>query len=138
MFIHLQESRAPSRVTVTWGEKRHDSEHPPFLLPPALYAEHVVIRCGIPLWSHGVSCPGCVPSRLLVAPQPSLCWGRVRSRKGLDAGQALLSNNKNIPVLSGLFSAQIQNTASYQKIDTVLAKTSTPIYHRHLSFENLG
>ena len=33
VFSHLQESRAPSRITVTWADKRHHLEHPP--LPPS-------------------------------------------------------------------------------------------------------
>ena len=87
---------------------------PPFLLlPPALYAEHDVIWYGISLWSVGVSSPSCVPSQLLVHPQPTHWWGGVRSRKGLDSVQALLSNKENIPVLSTLFPAQIQNIAPY-------------------------
>ena len=28
MFSHLQESRAPSHITVTWKDKRQNSEHP--------------------------------------------------------------------------------------------------------------
>ena len=58
---------------------------PPFLLLPQLYiAEHDVIWCGIALWSVEDSCPSCVPSQLLVHPQPTRWWGGVRSRKGLD------------------------------------------------------
>lgn len=37
---------------------------------------------------------------------PNLLTGEVRSRKGLGSVQALPSNNKNIPVLSTLFSAK--------------------------------
>ena len=58
VFSHLQESRAPSRITVTWGDKCHHSEHPP--LPssyPSFIAEHSIVQCGISLWSVGVSCP---------------------------------------------------------------------------------
>jgi len=59
---------------------------PPFLLlPPALYAEHDIIGYGASLWSSGVSCPGSVPSQLLVHPQSTCWWGGVRGRKGLDS-----------------------------------------------------
>ena len=68
-FSHLQESGAPPCVMVTWEDKCHHSKHSS--LPPALYAEHDVIWCGIILQSVGVSCPGCVPSQLLVYPQPT-------------------------------------------------------------------
>ena len=79
VFSHLQESRAPPHVTVTWEDKRHHSERPPFLLlPAALCAEHDVIWPGISLGSVRVSCPGCVPSQLLVSPQPPRWWGGVR------------------------------------------------------------
>jgi len=75
VLSHLQGSRAPSRVTVTWEDKRHHSEHtPPLLLPPALYAEYDTIWYGISLWSVGVSCPGCVPSQPLAHPQPARWW----------------------------------------------------------------
>ena len=80
VLSHLQESRAPSCVTVTWEDKCHCTPNispllPSFLLPPALYAEHDVIWYGVSLWSVGVSCPGCVPSQLLV--HPSLLAGGV-------------------------------------------------------------
>jgi len=38
-----------------------------------------------PFGQLGVSCPSCVPSQLLVHPQPTRWWGGVRSRKGLDS-----------------------------------------------------
>jgi len=67
VFSHGQESRAPARVTVTWEEKCHHSECPPFLiLPRASYAEHDFIWYRISLWSVGVSCLGCVSSQPLV------------------------------------------------------------------------
>jgi len=84
---------------------------PSFLLPQFYIAEHDVIRYGISLWSARVSCPSCVPSQVLVHPQPTRWWGGARSRRDLGSVQALLSNNENIPVLSALLSAQIQNIA---------------------------
>ena len=51
---------------------------PPPPTPPSLYTGHDVTWYGIPLWPVGVSCPGCVPSQLLVPLQPS-CWLGMRS-----------------------------------------------------------
>ena len=45
---------------------------------PSLYSGHDVIWYGIALWPVWVSCPGCVPSQLLVPLQPS-CWLGTRS-----------------------------------------------------------
>lgn len=45
----------------------------PQYLPPCFNAEHDVVSQGISLWSPGASCPRCVPSWLLVPPQPT--WG---------------------------------------------------------------
>ena len=67
------------------GCGRNHSEHP--LRPrssTALIAECDVIWYGKSLWPVWVSCPSCVPSQLLVHPQPPCWWERVRSRKGLD------------------------------------------------------
>ena len=74
---------------------------PSFFFPQLYIAEHEVIRYGISLWSVGCipSCPVCVPSQLLVHPQPPRWWGGGRSRKGLDSVEALLSDNENIPAL---------------------------------------
>jgi len=59
---------------------------PPFiLLHPAFIAEHVIIWCGISLWSVGVSSPGCVTSQLLVHLQSPCWWANMRNIKGLDA-----------------------------------------------------
>ena len=46
--------------------------------PPSLYTGHDVIWYGISLWPVWVSCPGGVPSQLLVPLQPS-CWLGMRS-----------------------------------------------------------
>ena len=70
MFSHLQESRAPSCLMVTWEDKCHHSEHlpPSFFFPQVNIAEHDVIQYGISLWSAvlAVSPPNflCTPSFL--------------------------------------------------------------------------
>lgn len=56
-------------------------------------------------------------------------WDGVRRKKGLDTMWALLGSNENIPVLSTLFSAQIQNIAPYEvlwrKLTLSLQKPTT-------------
>lgn len=60
---------------------------------PVFIAEHVVTWYGISVWLIQVSCLGCVPSQPLAHPHPT-CYGvRARNRGGLDALQALFSNN---------------------------------------------
>jgi len=71
VFSHFQESRVSARVTVAWENRLHASKCP--FAPAFPPAEHKAIQYGISLWSVGVSCPGCVPSYLLVHPQPP-CW----------------------------------------------------------------
>jgi len=61
VFSHLQESRAPSRVTDTW-EDNVVTLNVPLLSSSVFIAEHDVVWYGITLWAVGVSCPSCVPS----------------------------------------------------------------------------
>jgi len=82
-----RESRALSRVT--WENKYHHSEHSPLPFFPQLCAEHDTTWYGISLWSVGVSCPGCVPSRLRVHPQPAHWWGGARSWKDIESQNGL-------------------------------------------------
>ena len=64
-----------------------------------------------PFGQLGSAVPAVSPPSSLCT--PSLLAGGVRSRNGLDSVSALLSNNENIPELSTLFPAQIQNVAPY-------------------------
>lgn len=59
---------------------------------PDLYTKQGIIYYGIFLWTFGVNFPGCIPSQVLVALQPSE-WERMRSWKVLDLIQTLYSNN---------------------------------------------
>lgn len=62
--------------------KCHNSQCPSSFFPQlTCWTGH--LRCGIPLWLAGVSCPDCAPSQHLVHPQPAHCgvWG--------EAGKAL-------------------------------------------------
>lgn len=88
-------SHAPSCVIVTWESKYHHSKCPLSLssFPPDLYAEADPIWSGIFLWSVGISCLGCVLFQLAVRLQPLRQHGSTRSKKGLDAVQALLRIN---------------------------------------------
>jgi len=80
VFSHLQESRAPSHIMVPWEDKRLHSECPSFfLLSSGLCCwtwHHMVWNISL---VNCASCPTCVPSQLLVHPQPSHCWGSARN-----------------------------------------------------------
>lgn len=56
------------------GRKMPSLQTHPASSSPTLYAEHDVICSGIPLWSGGVSCPGC-PLPIICAPAVSLLEG---------------------------------------------------------------
>lgn len=91
MFSHPQDSRAPSWVMVTlWMSPFPSSD-------PALYQTAEVIECGMSLWSAGVSCPGCVPSQILLAPSAILGWGEEQKSSYLHSVSTLLSSEENIP-----------------------------------------
>lgn len=92
------------------------------LIPPPFIAKQDVTRCGISLGSLGISCPAWVTSQLSCT--PSLFAG-VRGRKGFDSVWALLSSKENIPVLTMLFSAHIQNITphNYYYEDELLSQT---------------
>lgn len=61
----------------------------------AFIAKHGGILYAISLWPIWVTCPGCVPSKILVHPQPPCSQGSIRSRKILvsisSAMQRLIS-----------------------------------------------
>lgn len=116
VFSHPQESQAPSCVTATWENNANILFWMPvfllLLFLPALYAEHDAKWCGISIWLVGVSCSSCLPSQVLVHPQPTCWW--VRSSNSIGTVQAPLSNNENIPVSATPFSGQIKNVTPYQ------------------------
>ena len=107
---------------------------PPFLLlPPALCAEHDAIWSGISLWPVGVSCPGCVPSQLLVPPPAySLVgWGEKQKRPGLCVSTAQHSL-KHPCVTNSVSSTNPKHSpipATLKKITSVPAKASTENQH---------
>lgn len=107
-YFHLQ---FPWNAPLVHNLKAITANVLPFILLPDFTAEHDVLEYGISLWPVGISCSS---SQLLVHPQSPPWLGEVRSRKGLDFVQVLLSNNKNISLSSTLFPAQILNTAPQQ------------------------
>lgn len=72
-------------TSVAFEDKQHLSECCPFhLLSLNIFiTEHDTIRYVMSLWPAGVSCSTCVPSHLLLHPQPP---HSMRSSKGLAAG----------------------------------------------------
>jgi len=89
MLNHLQESRAPSRRTLLGKTNTMTLNTPPaLLLPPALYAEHDILGCGVSLGQLYRLCP--LPTSC--APPAYSLGGGLRSRKGPDSVSAPLSN----------------------------------------------
>ena len=121
VFSHPQDSRAPSRVTVTWKDKRHRSEcclPTPFLFPQAPYK--------LSMTSYGMKYPfGQFGSPVLcVSPPNSLCTPSHPAGRAVREAEKALAlckhrstatclYNKHISVLSTLFPAQIQNISPY-------------------------
>lgn len=121
--------RSSSWVMVSLEDKYHHSEcHlPHFLL---LYCSFCCWAWCHMVWTASwVSLgPGCVLSQLFVHPQPARWQGSMRSRKILGSAYVPLGNNKNICVLSPLFSSKIQNhiiQASTKKINSISDETMT-------------
>lgn len=58
---------------ITWEEKCHHSEHPPFLFPSlAFIDERTMMWSGISVCLLGIVCPNRVPSQILVHVQSTL------------------------------------------------------------------
>lgn len=102
----LHESQAKQIQTIAHYQAT-DTQTVPEQLSPSLCAEHDATWYRASLWSVEVSFPSWVPSQLLVHSQFT-CWG-------MGWGAAVLSNNKNIPALSALFPAQIQNISCHEE-----------------------
>ena len=136
VFSHLQEGWAPLHVTVTWEDKRHLSEHPPFLLLPQL--------CMLSMTSYGMGYPfGQLRSALPASYAPPAyslvggCEMQKRPWRCVSTAQQYLqrrcvtntvfiTNPKHSPIL-----------ATVKKINPTPAKTSTEVkrsisWWRHL------
>ena len=73
--MQMQWQLLPFSAVADWRkDKHHHSQHPPHLsfFPPAFIAKHDDISHGALLWPVWVSCPGSVPSQLLVSPGRAL------------------------------------------------------------------
>lgn len=79
VFSHLQRSRAPSHICVTWKHKWCHSIH----APRSLYPEHDATWSGISLCSVCVTCPGSVPSQPPMHPQIPCHHGVQKAEKAL-------------------------------------------------------
>lgn len=104
VLSHPQSSRTLSHRRDAWVEKCHHSQCPP--LSASFPHFYMLIMM------------------LLVHPQCPRWWGGMRSRKGSDYVQVLLSNSKFIPGLSTLFPAKIQNTATMKKFNSASSNAS--------------
>jgi len=84
VFNHVQESRAPSDITVTWQYKYHNSKCPPF--PSSSHSflcwAWYLMVCDILLVSWGQLCSP-ILSQLTVHHQPTHWQGSLRGREAL-------------------------------------------------------
>jgi len=103
VFSHLQESRAPSRVTVTWENKLRNSKCPNVPPAPSFSPSFICWAWHHMVWNipsvRWASCPGCTPSQLLMHSPPSHWQASMTSWKVFD----YLETTQNISVLSTLF-----------------------------------
>lgn len=124
---HLQHSRVPSHITVTWEDKCHHSLCP--LLPfstPILYTETHAIWSGTSPGSVWVTCPAVSPP---MYPRSLLQCGSKKSRQGLGSVQALLTNRKNCITSPEFSTGQNHSpiTAPGNKMNSTPAKTSRQV-----------
>lgn len=106
---------------------------PSSFFTPAFIAEHD------DTWPVWVSCPGCVPSHLLVHPQPPHWQGSMRSWKVLGSvalRKHCSATTENSGVLALLLPSKVQNTTSYELLQGKLTlsqpKTMTINYLPYL------
>ncbi|KAK4816014.1 hypothetical protein QYF61_011004 [Mycteria americana] len=86
----------------------------------ALYAEHDTIWYGIALWAVGVSCPGYVPSQLLV---------HLAEHGKLKSPCLVQQQLKHLCIINTVFSTNPKHSpipATIKKIDSISAETRTP------------
>lgn len=84
VFSYLQDSQAPSHISVTWEEKTTSFWTSPnsfFFFQLYMTAEHDITWSGIPLWSAVVSCPHCLLPASCARPNYSLVeWSEKKQR----------------------------------------------------------
>ena len=113
MFSHFQQSRASSRITVTWEDKHHNSKHPP-TSPQLILMSMRSYGTEYSFSQLGSAVPAVSPPSFLHT--PSLLTGRVvwEAEKALTLCKHHYGNNWNISVLSTLFAAQMQKAVPYE------------------------
>lgn len=95
-----------------WGciKCNHHSNCSPFLLPPSLYTGHHVV------WdvsgSFGASSPCCVPSQLLVCPQPTLLGQREQQKSHLHCLSTAQQYWKHLHIINPLFRANPKHSST--------------------------
>ena len=77
VFSHLQESSAPSHLSITWEDKHHHSKHPPasFFFPQLYMLNMMSYGLEYPLGQLGSAVPAVSPPNSLCP--PSLLTGGV-------------------------------------------------------------
>lgn len=106
MFSHPQGSRAPSHIMVTQEHKHHHYKHPSSPSFICTVQHHMARSVPLVSWSQlSWLCP--LPYSLCT---PSLLTGAVGwNRKGLEAVQALLSNNREHPCVISTIPCWFEN-----------------------------
>lgn len=118
IISQLQESRAPSLVTVIWEDKHHHSKCP-HLPSPSLTAEHNSIWCGISLWLGSVV-PAVSHPKFLCIPSPLA--GEVRNRKGFDSVARTAQQYQNhLYIVNSISSINLK----YSPVATTVAQQTT-------------
>ena len=125
VFSHLQESRAPSRVTVTWEDKRHHAQCPPpsFFFPQLIYWAWRHMVWNSPLASLG--------QLSWLCPLPASCasgraWNAKKSLASINITQQQLKHQCVINIILMLNPKHSTIPATKKKINSIPAKTSTP------------
>lgn len=123
VFSHSWESRALWHIMLTWEDTHHYSKSLPSSSSssPALYGEdcHVVWNVSLASFSQIFHLS---PFPASCAAQSPPWWGGMRSRKGVDYVQALLSSNEKLPVLLTVASTN-------PKCSPIPPSTKKIIYH---------
>lgn len=119
VFNHSQENFSQPHITMTWEDKNHHSKFSPIPSPSPCIICSAQCHCsiGLSLESAGVTCPSCVPSQILVHPQPVCWWGGVRwgAEKSLTLCKLCSTIiETSLGYLLTLCSAQIPNSTPYQ------------------------
>ena len=134
---HLQESRAPRWITVTWEDKCHHSEHPPlpFYSPSFTCWAWCHMVWDIPLVSWGqLSQLYFLPYSCAPPAYSLVSWYEKQKRPWL-CGSTAQQYRKHPCVINIVFSTNPEHSlllAAMNKTNSILAKTST--FSTHFSY----